>query len=116
MRKVLVETTGTFDLFDPISGCVVVWNRPTVADWTGFLETRMGIGQTKLIAGELQETATDEEFASYFAEAKGDADFAVDAFLAAFGLVTPIGEKTEKPVVTEVVKGEKPTADVKDTK
>jgi hypothetical protein len=101
MHPVLVETTSDILLVDPHSGDLIENNRPSVVAWTSFVEARIGVGQIRLIAGRLIETATDEEFLKYFAECEGNLDLAVESFLSEFELVEAVGEKSETTATTK---------------
>lgn len=100
-RKILVETTADILLIDPYTGCVADAGRPSVVDWSQFIETRVGIGQVRIIGAELVEEVKDEDFLGYWAECKEDAQLAVAAFMAEFEVPQPIGEKSETVPVTD---------------
>lgn len=84
MSKAIVYTSGDFMLKDPNTKGVIPWNRPAVVSWSSFIETRMGIGQIKLLATDLPEAATDEAFHQTFENCDRDVDLAVSAFKAEF--------------------------------
>lgn len=86
MTKLLVETTGEFllqDTFHP-SRQIVQEHRPSVVEKTSFIEQRLAGGQIKLLALNLKDEASDEEFEKYFAESEGDIELAISSFVAAF--------------------------------
>lgn len=85
LMKLLIETTGDFLLLDPSSGLEIHWNRPTVSPMTNYIQHRMAFGQLNVIANDLGDDATDEEFEKYFLDSKRDQDLAVQSFIAAFG-------------------------------
>lgn len=73
MAKILIETTGQFELVDfSQAGLVVQANRPTVSsDDSSFISSRASIGQVKTLA-TLSDEATDEEFEKYWTESKSE--------------------------------------------
>ncbi len=83
MSKLLVNTSGQFELH-PGNGDILHANRPSVITRSGFIEQRIAYGQVQVLHA-VSDTATDEEFAKAFAEAKGDEAAAVKAFMAKFG-------------------------------
>lgn len=85
MIKLLAETKGSFQLHDLAHrGQMIRAHRPCVIENSQFIQARTSAGQIRIIA-ELKAEATDEDFVQYWKEAKGDAQFAIDAFLAEFG-------------------------------
>jgi len=85
MSKALVETTGPFQLVDERQQ-LIHSDRPTVADvGSNMFQHRAAAGQIRLLAGELQDAATDKEFAKFWAEAEGNHELAIASFLSAFG-------------------------------
>lgn len=83
--KLLLETTGDFMLVDPQTNSEIAWNRPSVCAMSGFIQMRMAAGQLKVIANDLDDSATDDEFVKFVAESKGDLELAKDSFISAFG-------------------------------
>lgn len=79
--KHLIETKGAFMLIDPQTRQVIPENRPSVVTSTTFLEERISKGQVSLVAADISEGATDEEFATYWTEKP---EIAVEAFLSKF--------------------------------
>lgn len=79
--KHLIETDGEFMLMDPQTGQVISENRPSVVKSTTFLEERISKGQVNLIRARLPESASDEEFVTYWQEKP---EIAVAAFLSSF--------------------------------
>lgn len=82
--KLLVKVTGPFMLVDPSTKCEVSPDRPSVVVSSNFIETRLAVGQLKVLSNELKEVATDVEFGKFWMEASGDSDLAVESFLSAF--------------------------------
>jgi len=97
MIKLLVETKGSFQLHDLAHrGQMIQARRPSVVENSHFIQDRIGRGQVSIL-GELQEEASDEDFAQYWRDAKNkdgerDRQFAIDAFMSEFGR-----EAVEKP-------------------
>lgn len=91
--KVLIETRGSFMLVDPYTGDQVRPHRPHVVTHTPFIETRIANKQLRLVNAEITDEATDEEFATFWAEAEGDRELAVESFVAKF----TEGAEPEKP-------------------
>ena len=78
--KILVETTGEFQLVDPFTAELIPSHRPGVVTATQFVEGRCARGEVKVLA-QLQDNATDEEFVNYWKESP---EIAVDAFKSEF--------------------------------
>lgn len=115
MKKMLVETSGAFELTDLYakSRQIIDAVRPSVVEATPFVQGRLALGQLKLLAPELKPEATDEEFQKYWDETASvedgideatgetvkvttyDSEFAVESFLTAFNLVAPTEKKTK---------------------
>ena len=93
--KILVETTGEFQLVDPFTLELMPFDRPAVVTSTSFVETRAAKGEV-VVLSQLTEEATDEEFAAYWREAS---DIAVESFKSKHALeaVTQKAEKAEEP-------------------
>jgi len=80
----LVETVGDFQLVDNHNQLIPA-HRPAVVEMSHFFQARALLNQLRLVAGELKDTATDKEFASYWRESAGDRELAIESFLSAFG-------------------------------
>ena len=87
MAKQLIETTGSFELVDyaGTQTTLIQASRPTVAESTPFVASRAAIGQIKFLEN-LNDEATDEEFAKYWSESNGDRALAIESFKAAYGI------------------------------
>lgn len=110
MPKKLVETTGDFLLVDYQQGSLVINNdRPTVVEDTTFVSARAAANQIKVLAN-LDDEATDEEFAKYWRESDKDPRLAIDAYLSSFG--DQVSKETEEPAPTR--RGRQPKPEVKD--
>lgn len=84
MSKLLVETTGDFELVDfDQNGAIVAHDRPSVVVPTTFIHTRTSIGQIRVL-DTLTDEATDEEFAKYVKDSDGDIELALSAFKTSF--------------------------------
>ena len=92
--KLLIETTGAFQLMDPNNGSVVRHEGYTVVEVTPFIQERL-TGNLLTIA-QLSDEATDKEWLAYLAESAGDVDLAVEAFKSEFGLKGSEGVKKSK--------------------
>jgi hypothetical protein len=83
--KLLVETEGAVQFIDPAHSTHIRGNRPTVAPSSNFIHLKASQGQILVLAQDLKPEATDEVFAEYWAESKGDKDLAVASFLSKYG-------------------------------
>lgn len=84
--KYLAETTGNFELYDQHgNGQIVAGDRPSVIENSSFVNQRVALEQIKYL-GEVNDEATDEEFAKYWKESNNDSALAIDSFLASFGV------------------------------
>ena len=83
--KMLVETTGQFQLQDMEQGNLVIsaW-RPTVVENSNFVQHRVALNQLKIL-GKLKDEAINEEFKTYLDESENVA-LAVASFMSSFGL------------------------------
>lgn len=103
MPKILVETTGEFELVDFTNGgSIIAHDRPSVAEATTFVQSRTSIGQVRVL-DTLTDEATDEEFAKYVAESEGDIELAISAFKTAFS-----SSNTTTTTKQEMKRGRKP--------
>lgn len=83
--KIIVRSTSPKHGLLNIDGKFLPPNRPCVAFLTPLVEQRIAKGDFKLIVGNLDDAATDEEFVKYLEEAQGTEPekrelFAIDAF------------------------------------
>lgn len=95
VKKILVETSGSFMLLDPYNGQEVQHNRPSVVVVTGFIEVKIAQGDLKVLSPELREEATDAEFAKYWKDSDRKAELAVASFVSAFGKIEASSKGTE---------------------
>jgi len=93
MTKLLVETKGDIMLWDFSTRTEVHADRPTVVPVSNFIHRNATCGNLKVLATDLPDTATDDEFAEYWAV---EADIAVDAYLSQFELQDDDPRQTEK--------------------
>jgi hypothetical protein len=85
MVKLLVETTGAFQLVDhDRSNPVMRHEGYTVVTSTDFVQYRLSLGQVSIVA-ELAEEATDHEWLKYVEQSDNDLVLAREAFLSEFG-------------------------------
>lgn len=85
----LIETTGKFLLIDPFFRKEIAHDRPTVVKFTSFIQDRLANGQLNLLAGDIGDERTDEEFLAYWLE---NPEIAVEAFLSEFADTTELSE------------------------
>jgi len=84
MPKLLVETTGEFELVDfTANGAIVAFNRPSVVEATTFIQSRTSNGQIRVL-DTLTDEATDAEFEKYFNDSDKDVELAISAFKTSF--------------------------------
>lgn len=86
LKKAIIETTGDFAYLDMNKGQSIHANRPTVVELTNFINEKIAEGNIKILVKDLPEFACDNEFLKTFVEAKGDVDFAVEAYAAECGV------------------------------
>lgn len=102
--KLLVETSGKFQLFVPGDGQFAHANRPSVVVPSHFFDQHVARGRLKLLH-QLKDEATDAEFFAHLKESKGNVELAVAAFLSTYSLdavPAPASEPTQdaKPAKT----------------
>ena len=97
--KLLVETTGPFQLLDDETRQLIRSVGQTVVQKTGFVERFAMLGHLKLVA-QLAEEATDTEWKKTIAECKDDLTLAVESFKSMF----PLGGKADTPPADETKK------------
>jgi hypothetical protein len=90
--KLLVQTTGQFQLQDDVSRQLIRASGYTLVVKTSFVEWRTACGQLKIVA-QVGDAATDDEWSAYVKECKGDLTLAVASFKSAF----PIDERDTLP-------------------
>jgi hypothetical protein len=90
--KILAETTGDFMLHDLSTGQSIQAGRPSVITRSGFVDARIAISQVVKVA-DLPDEATDEEFASFWADSDGDQELAVASYLSKFDPEAPATPK-----------------------
>lgn len=97
MSKLLVETTGSFMLLDPI-GQEIPFNRAAVVESSNFINLQVALDKIRIL-GKLKDEAADAEFVAYWRECDGDGPMAVESFLSKFS-VDAVAEKS-KPKAEE---------------
>ena len=80
MTKVIVKTTGDFELNDMTSGAYITNLRPHVVPASNFVAQRAALGQLELLASDLPDEADDEEFAKTWKAAEGDQELALASY------------------------------------
>lgn len=92
MSKLLVETTGEFQLVDIGNNSKLVRHEGyTVVEQSSYLAERVANGQLRIIA-ELGDGATDEDWVDAVKQSDGDIELARDAFKSEF----PVGSTDKK--------------------
>lgn len=109
--KLLVKTTGPFMLMFPTTGEEVPHNRPAVVTKHSNIDQQILAEQIKVLSPELlPDTASDVEFAKFWADSAGSDDreaLAVAAFLSTFESKEEKGENKEEKKA-DPKKGAKP--------
>ena len=102
MAKLLVETTKNILLFDTITGCLILEDRPSVVEPSNFVFSRVSLGQIKVLANDLPEDASDEDFLSVWKDNENK-DLAISAYLSEYGVSTSdeTSKYTPKDVATK---------------
>lgn len=93
--KQIVETTGDFELYVPAPEQHCLSDRPSVVVTSNFISQHAAAGRLRLIA-QVNDDATDLEFAKYVKESKGDIELAVASFVSAFPVLAE-GEVAPAP-------------------
>lgn len=81
--KLVVETTGPFQVYNPAPEQFANAHRPSVVTPSTFMDIALGAGKLKIL-GQVSDIATDAELVDYITESGGDTELAVAAFLEAF--------------------------------
>ena len=84
--KLLVGTTGDFQIICEDSGQRIRFQGYTVVDPTNFISSRVANGQLKLIH-QIGDAADDAEWLIYAKESGTDTELAVASFVSAFPYV-----------------------------
>lgn len=89
--KVIVRSTSPLHGLMNHDGKFLPPLRPVVAAMTALLSNRIAKGDFRLLVGNLDDSATDEEFLKYLAESKGDdkdaaEKLAIDSFESTYSL------------------------------
>jgi hypothetical protein len=92
--KILAETTGDFMLADMSTGHDIQAHRPSVVARSGFIDSRIALGQVTKVA-DVPDEATDEEFLAFWIDS-GDRDLAIASFLSKFDENAPAAPKVRK--------------------
>jgi hypothetical protein len=82
MSKLLVKTTGEFQLICPLSGQLVQMFRPYVVENTAFFQTRIACGDLSVVTDGIDDAATDESWAATLAASDGNQELAIAAYKA----------------------------------
>lgn len=98
--KLLIATTAAHLYVDPTNGMVVEPFRPTVVPNSQYIAVLMAANKVELIAKDLDDDATDEEFEKFFKESDNKADLAIDSFVSKYS-TAPKVEKGPAPTATK---------------
>jgi hypothetical protein len=96
--KLLVETSGAFQLLDNDNGQLIRFEGYTVVVRTSFVDRFAMFGSIKFIC-EVADEATDAEWLAYVKDSDGDLALALESFKASFppeGAVAPEERPTPK--------------------
>jgi hypothetical protein len=93
--KLLVETTGPFQIYYPIPEQFARADRPCVITQSNPMSVAIAEGKLKLL-GTVNDEATDEEFLAFLKDSKGK-DLAVASFLSKFSDDEPEPKPARKP-------------------
>lgn len=103
--KLIVETTGEFQLYLPGVELHAHAHRPSVVQSCWFFEQHIGAGRLRVL-GQVNDDASDDELVKYLAEAEGDQPLAIDSFISTFPFEKePESEPKPKPKPTPKPKG-----------
>lgn len=80
MTKILVETTGSFQLINGRTGDRIRFDRPTVVVSDGFTDGQLSHGTIKILIPELADEVTDEDWVEWLKASDGDIELAVSSF------------------------------------
>lgn len=80
--KAILKPIGDFMLIDPQTHEVLWPNRGSVMVWTEFLAARTGSGQIEVLASNLDDTASDDEFLAFVVASNGNQDLAVASYIS----------------------------------
>jgi hypothetical protein len=107
MTKMIVKTTGPFQLVDVHGGGHARAGIASLVDVNNFFQHRIGLGQLDVIATNFPDDATDAEFQSVVAAADGDLVLAVESYRAELAArLTP-----PEPAPTKLSKKERQAAE-----
>lgn len=90
--KVIAKTTTNIMLVDPVTKAILEQSPPRVVPWSVFFEARTGRGQIKILANDLPNEASDEEFQEFLKDSK-DETLAVASFVSVFEEPEPAPKK-----------------------
>ena len=99
--KLLVETTGTFQLVDEKTGHLIRHHGKSVVPPSPFINERTGTGQLTVVA-KVNDEATDAEWLKYAKESNGDDELAVESFVSAFPIEKPAPAPAPAPTSVSV--------------
>ena len=85
--KMLVETTGDFMLMQTTTGFDIQSDRPCVVAVDAWVHNQLGLKSLVVLNNDLPDTATDEDFLTYWKECKRDKAMAVPSYLSQFAPV-----------------------------
>lgn len=86
---IIVETTGAWSLMLPNHAGTIHRLRPTVVENSDFVQRQVAVKQCRILATDLPDEATDNEFVAFWIESGKDKELAIESFKASFLVPTP---------------------------
>lgn len=94
--KSIVKPTAAHVYLDNTNGQEIQAFRPTVISATNYTNMLVASGKLQVLATNLTDDATDEEFVKFVAESKGDHELAVSSFESKFAAIKPAEAEAPK--------------------
>lgn len=110
--KLIVNVVGDFTYINPQIADEVMYNhKPCLVTNTDFVQALLVGGKIDVLAKDLPENASQEEFDTFLTESKGDVELAVASFISKFDGAAEIEVKREdKKAAKEAEKAAKAAA------
>lgn len=109
----IVETTGDFGIVDGYRRASVPKNRPAVMYESALIRQQIDIGQLRVLARDLPDDASDEDFKKFWEGSDGKADLAIASFMSQFK-PAPAPTKAPAPAPAALKRGRKAAAPKKE--
>lgn len=100
ITKAIVETVGSFEYIDTLTGHLCEGHRPSLVQMSAFIQDKINEGKIKLILGDLPKEANNKDFLSFWKESGGNIELAAASYASTFNKKVQV----EKPVVTPPAK------------